>query len=147
MFTCTTLRHAFLEWQTNKGVHPKALKSKLKEDRPDRLNYFNSKNDSGKNASCCTATGCKLLTSTGIADSYTFLINTWNTLQESYQQRVYKNTLATVNVRSSRRRTQRLPWWSLWKQRVLTMLFFFIIWPPKWCLRSLRSEAPTQTFR
>jgi len=27
---------------------------------------------------------------------YTFLINTWNTLPESYQQRVYKNTLATV---------------------------------------------------
>jgi hypothetical protein len=27
---------------------------------------------------------------------YTFLMNTWNTLPESYQQRVYNNTLATV---------------------------------------------------
>jgi hypothetical protein len=27
---------------------------------------------------------------------YTFLMNTWNTLPESYLQRVYKNTLATV---------------------------------------------------
>jgi len=42
------------------------------------------------------ATGRKLLTSPGVADTYTFLMNTWNTLPESYQQRVYKNTLATV---------------------------------------------------
>jgi hypothetical protein len=42
------------------------------------------------------ATGPKLLTSPGVADTYTFLINTWNTLPESYQQRVYNNTLATV---------------------------------------------------
>jgi len=27
---------------------------------------------------------------------YTFWMNTWNTLPESYQQRVYKTTLATV---------------------------------------------------
>jgi len=40
--------------------------------------------------------GRKLLTLAGIADMYTFLMNTWNTLPESYQQRVYKNTLATV---------------------------------------------------
>jgi len=40
--------------------------------------------------------GRKLLTSPGIADTYTFLMNTWNTLPESYQQRVYNNTLATV---------------------------------------------------
>jgi len=40
--------------------------------------------------------GRKLLTSPGVADTYTFLMNTWNTLPESYQQRVYKNTLATI---------------------------------------------------
>jgi hypothetical protein len=96
MFTCTALRHALLEWQKNKGVHPKASKSKLKADRPDRSNYFNYKNDGGKIASCCAATGRKLLTSPGVVDTYTFLMNTWNTLPESYQQRVYKNTLATV---------------------------------------------------
>jgi len=96
MFTCTTLRHAFLEWQKNKGIHPKVSKSKLKADRPDRWNYFNQKNDGGKNLSCCTATGPKLLTSHGNADTYTFLMNPWNTLPESYQQRVYTNTLATV---------------------------------------------------
>jgi len=96
MFTCTVLRHALLEWQKNKGVHPKASKSKLRAERPDCSNYFNYKNDSGKNASCCAATGCKLLTSPGIADRYTFLMNTWTTLPESYQQRVYKHTLATV---------------------------------------------------
>jgi hypothetical protein len=96
MFTCTALRHALMEWQKNKDVHPKASKSKLKADRPDRSNYFNHKNDSGKNSSCCAAMGRKLLTWPAIADTYTFLMNTWNTLPESYQQRVYNNTLATV---------------------------------------------------
>jgi len=94
--TCTALCHTLLEWEKNKGVHPKACKSKLKAERPDHSNYFNYKNDSGKNASYCAATGRKLLTSPGIADTYTFLMNTWNTLPESYQQRVYKNFLATV---------------------------------------------------
>ena len=96
MFTCATLRHALLEWQKNNGVHPKASKSKLKADRPDCPNYLKYKNDNGDNISCCTATGHKLLTSPGVADTYTFLMNTWNTLLESYQQRVYNNTLATV---------------------------------------------------
>jgi len=96
MFTCTALRHAYVEWQKNKGVHPKASKSKLKADRTDRSDYFNYKNDGGKIVSCCAATGHKLLTSPGIVDMYTFLMNTWNTLPESYQQRVYKKTLATV---------------------------------------------------
>jgi len=96
MFTCTALRHALLEWQKNKGVHPKASKSKLKLDRPDRSNYFNCKNDGGKIVSCCAVTGRKVLPSPGVADTYTFLMNTWNTLPESYQQRVYNNTLATV---------------------------------------------------
>jgi len=77
----------------NTGVHPKASKSKLKADRPDRSNNFNCKNDGGKNASCCA--GRNLLTSPGVADKYTFLLNTWNTLPESYQQRVYKTTLLT----------------------------------------------------
>jgi len=80
----------------NKGVHPKASKSKLKADRPDHLDYFNCKNDSGKIASCCAVMGRKLLTSPGIAHTYTFLMNSWNTLPESYLQRVYSNTLATV---------------------------------------------------
>jgi len=96
IFTCNTLRLALLEWQKNKGVHPKASKSKLKADRPDRSNYFNHKKYSGKNASCCAATGPMLLTSPGLADTYTFLMNTWNTLPESYQQRVCNNTPATV---------------------------------------------------
>jgi len=96
MFACTALSHALLEWQKNRGVHPKASKSKLKADRPDHFNYYNSKNDSGENASCCAATGRKMLTSPGVADTYAFLMNTWNTLLESYQQRVYSNTLATV---------------------------------------------------
>jgi len=61
MFTCTVLRHALLEWQKNKCVHPKASLSKLKADRPDRSNYFNYKNDSCQNAFCCGATGRKLL--------------------------------------------------------------------------------------
>jgi len=102
MFT-PLLLHALLEWQKTKGVHPKAFKSKLKADRPDRSNYFNYKNNSGMIAYCCAVTGCKLFTSPGIADTYTFLMNTWNTLPESYQQRVYKNTLATV-----KREIQRL---------------------------------------
>jgi len=85
MFTCTVWRHALLEWQKNKGVHPKASKSKPKAGRPDDSNYFNCKNDGGKIASCCAVMGRKLLTSPGVADTYTFLMNTWNTLLESYQ--------------------------------------------------------------
>jgi len=96
MFTCTALCHAPLEWQKNNGVHPKASKSKLKADRLNRPNYFNCNNDGGKIVSCCAVPGRKLLTSPGVADKYTFLMNTWNTLPESYQQRVYNNTLATV---------------------------------------------------
>jgi len=96
MFTCTAFRHALLELQKNKGIHPKASKSKQKADRPDCSNNFNHKNDGGNNSSCCAATGSKLLTSPGVADTYAFLMNTWNTLRESYQQRVYNNTFATV---------------------------------------------------
>ena len=95
MFTCTALRHALLVWQKNKGVPPKASRSMLEGNRPVRSNYFNYKNNGGKNASCCAATVCKLSKSPGVADTYT-LMNTWNTLLESYQQRVYQNTLATV---------------------------------------------------
>jgi hypothetical protein len=61
MFTCTGLCLALLEWQKIKGVHPKASKSKLKADRPDRSNYFNYKNDGGKIASFRAATGRKLM--------------------------------------------------------------------------------------
>jgi hypothetical protein len=95
MCTCTALLHAFVEWQQNKRVHPKGSKSKLRADRPDRSNYFNHTNDSGKIAFCCAVTGRKLFTSPGVADTYTFLMNTWNTLPESCQQRVYNNPLAT----------------------------------------------------
>jgi len=96
MFMCTALRHALLEWQKNKGVHPKAANSKLNVDTPDGSNYFDHKNDSGKTASCGAATGRKLLTSPGVADTYAALMNTRNTLPQSYQLRVYNNTLATV---------------------------------------------------
>jgi len=40
--------------------------------------------------------GRKLLTLPGIADIWSFLMNTWNTTPESYHQMVYRNTLATV---------------------------------------------------
>jgi hypothetical protein len=97
IFTCTVLRHAPLEWEKNKGVHSKASKSKLNADRGDPSNYFNHQNDGGKIPSCCAVTGRKLLALPGVADTYTFLMNPWNTLPESYQQRVYNNTLSTVN--------------------------------------------------
>jgi len=76
MFTCTALRHALLEWEQNKDVHPKASKSNLKADSPDCSNYFNCENGGGKIVSCCAVTGRKLLTSPGVADMYTFLMNT-----------------------------------------------------------------------
>jgi len=69
MFTCTALHHALLEWQKNKGVPLKACKSMLEADRPDCSNYFNYKNDGGKNASCCAAMGRKLSTLPGVADT------------------------------------------------------------------------------
>jgi hypothetical protein len=96
MVTWTALRHTLLEWQWNTGVHLKASKSQLNADRPDCSNYFNFKNGRGKIASCCAATGPKLLTLPGAVDTYTFLMNTWNTQLESYQPRVYNNTFATV---------------------------------------------------
>jgi len=68
----------------------------LQVDRPVRSNYFKYRNDRGKNTSCCAETGHKLFTSPGIADTYTSLMNPWNTLLESYQQRVYNSTLVTV---------------------------------------------------
>jgi len=40
--------------------------------------------------------GPKLITLPGVADTYTFLMNSWNTLPESYQQRVYTITFPTV---------------------------------------------------
>jgi len=96
MFTCTALPHALLELQKNKAVHPLASKAKMKGDRPDRSNYFNQKNDGRKIASCCAVVGRKFLTSPGVAEAYTFLINTWNTVPESYPQRVHNNILVTV---------------------------------------------------
>jgi len=99
MFPFTALRHALLEWQKNKSVFPKASMSKLKVNRPDRWNYFKFKNNGGKNSSCCVAMVHKLLTSPGIADTDRFLMNTWNTLPQSYQLRVYKDSLATAELR------------------------------------------------
>jgi len=57
---------------------------------------IDDKNDGGMIASWYTVIGYKLLTSLGVADNYTCLLNTWNTIPESYQHRVYKNTIATV---------------------------------------------------
>jgi len=96
MFASTALRHSLLEGEQNKGVYPKPSKSKLNADRPDRSNYLNCKNDGCKIASSCAETGHKLLTLLCVAVMYTFLINTWNTLPESYQQRVYNITVPTV---------------------------------------------------
>ena len=96
MLTCTALRHALLKWQKNKGVHPKSSKSKLEAAMPHHPNNFNYQHDGVKIASYCAATGRKLLKSPGVADMYTFLMNTRNTLPESYRQRVYKNTVATI---------------------------------------------------
>ena len=76
MFTCTTLRHALLKLQKNKGIHPKASKSKLYADKPDRSNYFNYKNDGDRIASCCAGTGRKLVTSPCVPATYIFLMNT-----------------------------------------------------------------------
>ena len=55
--------------------------------------------------------------------------------------------LLPSSIRSNRRRTQHLPWGSVWKLCMLTVLFFMSILPQKWCLKTLRSEAQTQTSR
>jgi len=96
MFTCTALCHGLLEWEKNKGLYPTASKSKLKAHKPDRSNYFNYNNGADKITSCCATTGRKMFTLPGVADTYTVLMNTWNTLLVSYQERVYRNTFATV---------------------------------------------------
>jgi len=64
--------------------------------RPGHPKYFNYKIDIGKIASCRAVIGRKLLTLPGVVDTYMFSMITWNTLLESYQLMVYKNTLATV---------------------------------------------------
>ena len=101
-FSCTALRHALLEWQMINGVHLKASKSKLKADRPDRLDYFNYHTSAGKNASFCAAMCRMLITSPGIADLYTCLMNPWITLPQSYKDRVYKNIVLQSSARSNR---------------------------------------------
>jgi hypothetical protein len=96
MFTCTTLRYAILTSRKNNGVHRKPSKSKLQGVRPGHSNYCNYKNDGGKNTSCCAAMACNLLILSGVADTYTFLMNTWNILPKSHQQILYNKTPATV---------------------------------------------------
>jgi len=96
ILNCTKLGHALQDWLKNNSVHRKASKSKLNVDKPDLLNYFNSMNEGGKNTSCCSAMGPKLICLAGIADKYIVLMNTWNTLPESYEQRVNTSTLATL---------------------------------------------------
>jgi hypothetical protein len=68
--SCTTLCHALLEWQYDNGIAPKDSKSKLKANSRDHFNFINYLNDSGKNSSCRAATGLKLSTMPGIADTY-----------------------------------------------------------------------------
>lgn len=58
---------------------------------------LDQQNDGGKNASCSPGIVVKLLPSSGIAETATFLMNTGNTLLESYQQRLFENTLTTGN--------------------------------------------------
>jgi len=101
VLTCATLRHGLLEWQTNKLVHPEVSKSKLKADGPDHSNNFNDKDDGGMSATCSAATGRKWLTSPVIADTYIFLLNSWNTLLQSYPQRVYETLLLQSSIGSN----------------------------------------------
>jgi hypothetical protein len=82
--------------------YSKSFEVKPKVDRPDRSKYFDFKSDRGTNSSCCAATGRKLLAWHGVPDTFTFLMNTVNTLPDSFQQTVYKNTLAQVKHRSHR---------------------------------------------
>jgi len=93
---CIALRHDLLQWQKSKSVEQKASKTKLKADRPHRMNNFNLMNVVGMIASCYAAIGRTSITSPGVADTYSFLKTTWNTLPEIYQQGEYTNTLAIV---------------------------------------------------
>jgi len=70
--------------------------------------------------------------------------HSWGLVGTHYQRASNRGCIMTLllqsSVRSNRRRTKCLPWWSGWKQCVLTMLFILNIWPPKWRLSSLRSK-------
>jgi hypothetical protein len=96
VFARSALRRILLFRQKKNGVHPKASKSKLKEDSHYRSHRFIYINNGGKNASSSGVPSCKVLTSPGVADTCTFLMNILNTLPESYQQMVYTHTHATV---------------------------------------------------
>jgi len=69
----------------------------LKPDRGDCSKYYNYKKVRGMTTSCCAAMSRKVSTLRGIAPTYTFMMNTWITLPESYKQRVYKYPHAAVN--------------------------------------------------
>jgi len=77
------------------------------------------------------------------------LIHSWWIPAIHYQTATNRGYLKTLLLQSSdrpnRQRTQRLPWSSAWMLHVLTMVFFFTVWPLKWCLRKLTSEAVTET--
>jgi hypothetical protein len=86
-----------------------------------------------------------MLTSPGVADTDTFLMKTWNTLPESYQQRVYNNNLATVKrqIQQAENPTPAVVF-SVQAVRVDNAIHLDF-WPAKWRLKSLTSQALTQT--
>jgi len=145
MFTCTALCHAPLEWQKNKDVHPKASKSKLDAYRTDYSNYFNCKNERGKIVSYCAEMGRKLLKPRMALQTR---IHSWWIPGTHYRRCISRGCITTLlpqsSVRSNSWRTQYQPWWSAWKQRLLTMLFFLTIWTPKLHFRNLGPEALTE---
>jgi hypothetical protein len=89
--------------------------------------------------------GRKLLTSPGVADTYSYLMNTWNTLPESYQQRLYNITLATVKCQIQQAENP-VPAVVIGVDAArVDNAILLIISPPKGRLWRLRSEALTQT--
>jgi len=71
----------------------------------------------------------------------------WTHYRRATNRVCMKTLLLQSSDGSNRRRTQHLPRSSARKQCMLSMLYLLTILPPRWHLRSVRSEALTQISR
>ena len=137
IFICTAFRHAPLEWQKNKGVHPKIPNQWWKQT--DLITRTTS-------TARMTVVRSYPVALWRVASCQPRLVlrtrtQSWwipGTFHRRASSRRWITTLVSSSgIRSNRRRSQRLPWWSAWKQCLLTMLYFLTIRPLKRRMRNL----------
>jgi len=98
------LLNVLLEWHKNKGVGPKASKSKLNADSPDGSNDFTYQNDFCKNASTFDAMGPTMFTLPDVVHAYTFFLIPGTHYWRATNKGCIKTLLLQSRVISGRRR-------------------------------------------